>query len=66
MKSSVTSKVLAALKKGQTLTTKQICARYGVVNGRDPIYNLEENGVRVDREYRKQKNGYSTVRYSLA
>lgn len=64
--SSAPAKVLKVLQSGKKLTPKQIAKRFGVINPHDPVYVLTEHGYLVDRKYKKTKQGFETVTYSMA
>jgi hypothetical protein len=65
-KQSVHMRVLKTLMKGQTVSPRQIAARYKVSNPHNPVYMLEEAGIEIKRQYKKISGSpYFTVRYSL-
>lgn len=63
---SVSGKILKIMQNGETLTPFQISQMFGVANPHNPVYLLEQNGIRVNREYHKSHfGGYEFVTYSM-
>jgi hypothetical protein len=62
---SATSKVLKALLSGKVLTPAQISKKFGLDNPHNPVYQLSERGYYIVRQYKKTKQGYYTVKYSM-
>lgn len=63
---SVAGKILKIMQRGWTITPHQIKQMYGVANPHNPVYLLEQSGIRVNREYHKSHfGGYEYVIYSL-
>lgn len=64
-KKSIAEKVFSHLQKGKTLTTSQIIKKFGAGNPRDAAYRIEQWGYTVLREYKRTKNGFRAVKYSM-
>lgn len=62
MTKSAVTKVADALERGETLTAKQITARFRVANPHHVIYVLRNEGYKINLETTKNK----TQRYVLA
>jgi hypothetical protein len=61
---SQTDTLLAALKRGERITTLEATLRFGICRLSERIRELERNGWDIDHEPVKQ-NGKRFVRYAL-
>jgi len=59
------AKVLAALKKGEQLTAKQISARFSAKNPHDVVRQIREEGFAVYANERTNSKGETKTFYRL-
>lgn len=62
---SAATKLLQALKNGAMLTVKQIENRFNVVNGRDLVYRLRQEGYPIFLKSYMNSKGVMRNKYSF-
>lgn len=60
------TKLLTALCNGEELTSKQISARYKVVNPRDLVYKLRQESWTINLIERTNSKGVVRRKYSMS
>jgi DNA-directed RNA polymerase specialized sigma subunit len=59
-------RVLTALRKGQTLTAKQMTARFGIASPTKVVSRLREDGYRIDTKYQTNSKGVTHSKYMMS
>ena len=62
---SKTAKLLGALEKGETFTSKQITARFGLANPAEAVRSLRESGYAIYSNERTNSKGETKNFYRL-
>ncbi len=63
---SAIDRAFTAFTQGQSLTARQLAARYGVANPYDLVHRLRSEGVRIKLTTTTNSKGRETRKYSLA
>lgn len=61
-----TEKVREYLKAGRTLTAREALSRFDIKNLRARIFELRQDGLRIETTPYTRKDGVSAMKYSLA
>lgn len=59
-------RLLAALRRGEQLTAKQISTRFRAANPRDVVYSLRNEGFNINLIETKNSKGIERRKYVLA